>query len=276
MEHGFIPRRLWCFDHGPQDEEIIERKGMMSVDKKETLEKLKNSEAVYVLLSGGTNLPFVECDPDTYDDQVLVFYKEEEARAKMAALTEEKHPVRIIKVEKKNFLTFYMSLYPMGVNCIVTDDGTSKRMAVQLNELISRNSPQKLPKGQVWVENPALNLTAIYFMQELHRNRGQAMTEEMKELYEEMMAHLGRGKYIFAVGKDQGIPALKGKDGQLYQPLFTDIQEFGKFNRQNQLRAMVVDADKIPNLLPDGSAGIVINPLGVNVQFKMRKTSQNQ
>lgn len=249
----------------------------MSVDKKkQTLEKLRNSEAIYVLASAGTNLPYVECDRDTYDDQVLVFYKEEDARKKMADLREKKNPIQIIKVEKKSFLMFYTSLYPMGVNCIVTDDGTAKRAAVQLNELISRNDPGQLPKGQVWVENPALNLTAIYFMQEFHKNRGQAMTEEMKELYEEMMAHLGRGKYIFAVRKDQGIPALKGKDGQLYQPLFTDIQEFGKFNRQNQLRAMVVEADKIPNLLPAGSAGIVINPLGVNVQLKMANTPQKK
>lgn len=249
---------------------------MMAVDKrKQTLEKLRSSEAVYVLMSGGTKLPYVECDPDTYDDQILVFLSEADARNRTAALMAEKNPVQAVKVEKKNFLMFYTSLYPMGVNCIVVDDGTSERMAVQLNELIARNSPDQLPKGQVWVENPALNLTAIYFMQELHKNRGQGMTEEMKELYEEMMAHLGRGRFIFAVRKDKGIPALKGKDGELYQPLFTDIQEFGKFNRQNQFRAMVVEADKILNLIPAGSAGIVLNPMGVNVQFKMAKTSQN-
>lgn len=245
---------------------------MMGVDRKgQTIERLKNSDAVYVLLSGGTRLPYVECDPETYDDQVLVFYREEDARRRMAGLIEEKNPIQIIKVEKKSFLMFYISLYPMGVNCIVINDGLPDRIAVQLNELVSRNSPDKLPDGQVLVENPALNLTAIYFMQELHKNRGQAMTEEMKELYEEMLAHLSQGKYIFAVRKDKKIPALKGKDGQLYQPLFTDIQEYSKFDRQKQFHAMVVDADKILNLLPAGSAGIIINPLGVNVPLKMAK-----
>ena len=259
------------------DEEIIKRKGMMAVDrKKQTMERLLSSEAVYVLMSGGTKLPYVICDPDTYDDQILVFFKEEDARKRMAGLAAEKNPVQVIKVEKKSFLMFYTSLYPMGVNCIVANDGTLDRAAVQLNELIVRNNPDRLPEGQVWVENPALNLTAIYFMQELYKNRGQAMTEEMKELYEEMMAHLGRGRYIFAARKDEGVLALKGRDGQLYQPLFTDIQEFGKFNRQNQFRAVVVEADKVLNLIPAGSAGIVLNPMGVNVQFKMAKTSQNQ
>ena len=97
------------------DEEIIKRKGMMAVDrKKQTMERLRSSEAVYVLMSGGTKLPYVICDPDTYDDQILVFFKEEDARKRMAGLAAEKNPVQVIKVEKKSFLMFYTSLYPMG------------------------------------------------------------------------------------------------------------------------------------------------------------------
>lgn len=258
------------------DEEIIEGKKRMSEDRKKTaLEMLRVSEAVYVLLSGCTRLPYVECDPVTYDDQILLYYKEEDAKRRAKELLGEKALVQVIKVEKKSFLPFYISLYPMGVNCIVVNDRMPERIAVQLSELIPRSRPEQLPKGQVWVENPELHLTAIYFMQGLHKNQGQEMTEEMTELYEEMLAHFGRGKYIFAVRKDKGIPALKGKDGKLYQPLFTDSQEFQKFNGPNQLRAMVIEADKVRNLLPPESEGIVLNPMGVNVQFKIRKRPDN-
>lgn len=244
----------------------------MSVDMKKTaLEMLRLSKAVYVLLSGCTRLPFVECDPETYDDQILVFYREEDAKRRAKELLEEKTLIQVIKVEQKSFLPFYTSLYPMGVNCIVVNDGMTDRISIQLNELIRRNRPEQLPEGQVWVENPELHLTAIYFMQGLHKNQGQPMTEEMTELYEEMLAHFGRGKYIFGVREDKAIPALKGKDGKMYQPLFTDSHEFQKFNGQNGLRAMVVEADKLRNLLPAQSEGVVLNPLGVNVQFKIRK-----
>ena len=239
--------------------------------KKTALEMLRLSKAVYVLLSGCTRLPYVECDAETYDDQILLFYREDEANRRAEELLEEKILVQVVKVEQKSFLPFYTSLYPMGVNCIVVNDGMPDRIAVQLNELIRRNRPDQLPEGQIWVENPELHLTAIYFMQELHRNQGQAMTEEMKELYEEMLAHFGRGKYIFGVRRDKGIPALKGKDGKMYQPLFTDSQEFQKFNGSNGLHAMVVEADKLRNLLPAQSEGVVLNPLGVNVQFQIRK-----
>ena len=248
----------------------------MSVDmKKAVLEKLRVSEAVFVLLSGCTRLPYVECDPETYDDQILLYYTEEDAKRRAKELLEEKTLIHVVKVEKKSFLPFYTSLYPMGVNCIVVNDGMPDRTAVQLDELIRRNRPEQLPEGQVWVENPELHLTAIYFMQKLHKNQGQEMTEEMTELYEEMLAYFGRGKYIFAVGADKGIPALKGKDGKMYQPLFTDSQEFRKFSGPNRLRAMVVEADKVRNLLPAESEGIVLNPLGVNVQFKIRKRPDN-
>ncbi len=244
----------------------------MSMDMKKTaLEMLRLSKAVYVLLSGCTHLPYVECDAETYDDQILLFYREEEAKRRAKELLEEKILVQVVKVEQKSFLPFYTSLYPMGVNCIVVNDGMPDRIAVQLNELIRRNRPEQLPEGQIWVENPELHLTAIYFIQGLHRNQGQAMTEELTELHEEMLVHFGRGKYIFGVREDKGIPALKGKDGKMYQPLFTDSQEFQKFNGPNGLRAMVVEADKLRNLLPAQSEGVVLNPLGVNVQFKIRK-----
>ena len=258
------------------DEEIIEGKSRMSEDMKKTaLELMRVSEAVYVLLSGCTRLPYVECDAETYDDQVLLFYREEDAKRRAKELLAEKNLVQIIKVEKKSFLPFYTSLYPMGVNCIVVNDGMPERISVQLNELIRRSRPEELPEGQVWVENPELHLTAIYFMQALYKNQGKEMSEEMSELYEEMLAHFGRGKYIFAVRADKEIPALKGKDGKLYQPLFTDSQEFQKFNGPNQLRAMVIEADKIRNLLPAESEGVVLNPMGVNVQFKIRKRPDN-
>ena len=102
------------------DEEIIEGKNRMSEDMKKTaLEMMRVSEAVYVLLSGCTRLPYVECDSETYDDQILLFYREEDARRRAKELLEDKNLVQVVKVEKKSFLPFYTSLYPMGVNCIV-------------------------------------------------------------------------------------------------------------------------------------------------------------
>ena len=53
---------------------------MNKEEKKATLEKLRNAEAVYVIMSNCTRLPYVMCDPDTYDDEILLYYTEEEAK----------------------------------------------------------------------------------------------------------------------------------------------------------------------------------------------------
>lgn len=243
--------------------------------KKTTLERLRTTEEIFVLLSRTTNLPYVECDPETYDDQIFLFFSEEDARKGANRFLKEKVPLQIIKVEKKSFLMFYTSLYPMGVNCLVVNDEISGRIAIQLEELVRRVSPEQLPKGQILVENPQFHLTAIYFVQEVSKNPGQKMTEEMKSLYEEMLAHFGRGEFLFAVNKDQGVLMLKGEEGKAYQPLFTDPHEFQKFDREKKFRAMTVEAEKLTNLLPPECDGVVVNPMGVKVKLKLARRSSD-
>ena len=48
----------------------------MGVDKSDILKKMREAEAIYVLMSDCTRMPFVVCDPETYDDQVILTAKE--------------------------------------------------------------------------------------------------------------------------------------------------------------------------------------------------------
>ena len=43
----------------------------MGVDKSDVLKKMREAEAIYVLMSDCTRMPFVVCDPETYDDEVI-------------------------------------------------------------------------------------------------------------------------------------------------------------------------------------------------------------
>ena len=100
-------------------EEIIKGKSKLNMDKKKsTLEMLRISDEVYTLLSRMTNLPYVECDPETYDDQIFIFFDEGEAKKAASRLLNEKAPVQAVKVEKRSFLVFYTALYP-GLNTLV-------------------------------------------------------------------------------------------------------------------------------------------------------------
>lgn len=238
------------------------------------LEKLRNSEAVYVIMSGCTRMPYVVCDEETFDDEIFLFFNEEDAKKEMKRLLEEKNPVQVMKVEKQSFLVFYLTLFPMGVNCMVVSKGTDEQTSVQVDDLIRRPSEEEVPEGKARIENPQFHLTALYFMQGMRKQPSEEEKEGLKALYEEMMVHFREGSYIVAVKEGKEVPILKQKDGQVFQPVFTDYPEFQKFqnfNKTDKFRAAIVEASKIPEILTKEAAGVTVNPFGMNLQLQMQK-----
>ena len=162
----------------------------------------------------------------------------------------------------------------MGVNCILVCTGEEK-VQVQLNDLVIRTAEEDLPEDEPRIENPELHLTALYFVQELRRNP-EEMTEEMDALNEEMMAHFYEGKYLVAIQEDNQIPALRRTSGKVYQPIFTDLMEFVKFDKEQKYRALIMDAETVAKQLPDGMEGVAINPFGVNVLLDISKSTASE
>ncbi len=241
------------------------------VTKQETLSALRNPGELYVVMSGATRLPFVFCDGETYDDEVFLYYRAEDAQEKAKALQDQKYAAGVAKLEDEQLLAFYTSLYTMGVNCLAVNYGTDTQISLQLSELVVRKNPSELPEGKKPVENPELHLTAIYFMQEMRRQAQPQLTEELKELQEEMLAHYSKGTFVAAVREDGQVPVLKQKDGTVYQPIFTDMLELQKFIGGQKMKTAIIPAAKIPEVMVAEAKGVVINPLGVNVQLQVSK-----
>ena len=126
------------------------------------------------------------------------------------------------------------------------------------------------------VGNPQLHLTALYFMQEMRRQEKPELTEELKGLQEEILVNYGRGRFIVAVHKENGMPMLKQKNGDAYQPIFTDILEFRKFNKEDQFKTMAIEAKNVPKMLVNEAKGVVINPYGVNLQIPIVRPEEPQ
>ena len=147
-------------------------------------------------------MPFVVCDEETYDDEVFLYYRLEDAQEKAKKLAEERYQTAVAKIEEKQLLGFYTNLFTMGVNCLAVNEGTDMAIRIQLSELVARKKPENLPEGQKLVENPALHLTAPYIMQKMRRLAGAEPTEEVKALQEELLAHYNKGTYIIAVEED--------------------------------------------------------------------------
>ena len=238
-----------------------------SVTKQETLAALRNPGELYVIMSAVTKLPFVKCDDETFDDEIFLYYRVEDAKEKAKELLDQKYLTAVAKLEDRQLLGFYTGLYTMGVNCLAVNYGTDTQISIQLTELVVRKDPAGLPEGKKVVENPALHLTAIYFMQEMRRQEKPQPTDELKEL----LAHYSKGSYIIAVQPDNQIPVLKLKNGDVYQPVFTDILELQKFIKGKKMRTAVIAAEKIPDILVGEAKGVVLNPMGVNVQLNVAR-----
>lgn len=243
----------------------------------ETLRTLRNAKEIYVIMSGVTHLPFVMCDEETFDDEVLLYYQVEDAQKRAKELAGEKYLLAIAKLEAAQMLSFYTNLYTMGVNCLAVNQGMESAMSIQLSDLVIRKKPEEVEGGKKLVENPELHLTAIYLMQELRRHPGVAEAElpsEIKEYQEELLAHYQKGTFIVAIQEDGQVPILQQKDGTVYQPIFTDMFELRKFAKEKKMKTGAVPAAKIPEILIPDAKGVAINPFGVNVQLTVNRPAK--
>ena len=232
--------------------------------ERKVLSALKSAPHVYFLLSMCTRAPYVLCDPETFDDEILVFLDREEARAESERFSEQKIPV-----EGEHLLAFYTSLYTMGINALLTE-ASREREVIQLEEILQRRTPDSLPEGKVWIENPALYLTSLYYMQELRRQPNLENTPQLQRLQEEITVHLKRGSYILGVEKETSrVPLMKLGADTVYQPFFTDALEFQKFNKEDKLRPLVIPFDKIMKALAPQAKGMLLNPMSINMPLAL-------
>lgn len=246
------------------------------------LHRLQKAETMYTLFAQATNLPYICCDPDSCNDQIWLF--SEEAFAKKAAEAEEQNgrKLHIVKLENKQFLPFYLSLFVMGVNELLIDRGASS-LAILLEQLVKKPDFSQLPPEKQPVQNPELLLTSIYFAQNRTLPKEQQDMENLRELEEEMLVHLQRGKVLLPVHvpedseekvslQDMKFPLLKLPNGDACQPVCTDPAELQKFSAGNKnLRAITVDGAKLQNLVAKTAKAIVLNPASVRLIIPLEK-----
>ena len=240
--------------------------------KKELLIRLTKEEGeFFILMSACTRAPYVECDPETFDDEVMIYFDEQSAKAKTEELAQKKIPTTVLKLASKQMLLFFTTLYTMGVNALhLSFNGEETTMQIQ--EIVKKRDQKEAPDGSVWVENPQLHLTAVYFAQELRRPAEEDTKEHLKELQEEMLADFRKSSLIFAIQKDtNATPMIKLKDGEKYQPVFTDVLEFRKFCQDDSFRPVIVKAEQLPKVLDKDAEGVILNMLGVNLPLQITR-----
>lgn len=242
----------------------------MGISMEEAVKELQTRERFFVAFSQATKLPYVTCDEESYNDQAWIFATEEEIKEFGKKKLEEKILLMGMRYEKKDFPRFYGTLYAIGVNSVVWNDGENQ-IEVEIDKIAKQADFSSLEPAKRPLLNPTLQLSGIYFMQELRRPVEKEQRKNMRELEEEFLVNLRKAEYLAAMEVNEedpkkiNIPYLKNKDGKILQPVFTDVMEFEKFARGKKLRLVKVTFDKLPGLMIQQAENYVVNPMGFNL-----------
>lgn len=233
--------------------------------KKELIHKIQTREEIFALFSRATRQPFVICDAESFNDQVWIFENKEDLEMAAQPIAAEKNAIGGIKVENKSFLNFYTTLYTLGVNSIVYHE-KDRKTEFELEEIVKKPDFSVLPAEKRPLFNPQLQLSALYFMQEFRRDVEMSKKQSLPELEEEVAANVVKSKFLLAVEKKEEkeknvqIPYVKNGNGDIFQPVFTDVEEFRRFNREGKFQALQVNFENMEKVVIPIAKGIVINP----------------
>lgn len=242
----------------------------MGISKEEAIKELQTRDSVYVAYAQATKLPYVKCDEETYNDQAWLFSTEEGIKAFGKKMIEDKILLMGMKYEKKDYPRLYGTFYAIGVNTVVWVDG-EEQIEIDLPDIARQTDMSQIEPSKRPLLNPTLELSGIYFMQELRRPVEKDQHGNLRELEEELIVNLRKAEYLIPMNVDPedpkkiNIPYLKNKKDEILQPVFTDVMELEKFTRGKKMRIAKVPLAKLPELMIEKAIAYAVNPLGFNL-----------
>ncbi len=253
----------------------------MAADKRFMVKSIQKKEQLFAVYGATTNMPYLICDPDTGNDQVWLFDTEEQLQEFSKSYTEQKIALKGVKLLNKDFLKFFGLLYTIGVNELVFRENEENEL-IALKDLIQEPDYSSLPKEQQPVLNPQLQLTGLYFMQEVARQVPKEEKTTLSDLEEEFSVNLLKSRFIMPIELPEGpesdaekikarkfrLPIMKNnKTGEILQPVFTDTNELSRFGKGKAYRALVINYDGLIKFLANEAKGYVLNPMGYHIML---------
>ena len=242
----------------------------MGISKEEAVKALQTRDKLYVAYAQATKLPYVTCDEETFNDQAWIFATEEEIKEFGKKCLEDKILLMGMRYEKKDFPRLYGTFYAIGVNSVVWTEGEEK-IEIELSDIAKQADMSKVEESKRPLFNPSLQLSGIYFMQELRRPVKKEERKNMREMEEEVLANIVKSSFLVAMATDENdpkkvnIPYLKNKEGKILQPVFSDVLEYEKFARGKKLRIAKIPFVKLADIMIQQAEALVINPMGFNL-----------
>lgn len=239
--------------------------------EQEFIKKLPTIDNYYVIFCDFTKMPYAECDEETFDDKAFVFLKENMAKRFVEEYKEDNMILSVKTVPRSDILGFLTSLLVAGIN-MVSFRGNEQH-DIQLENIVKRQLKEDVPKP---VENPSLQLSMIYFMQAVRTAETEEERMIARQFEEEMMVNIARGHFLVPSkeleqtdeegNKKVAFLQVKNANGEVFIPLFTDVNEYFKFNSQDgTTKFLVLDFKRIYDTKVPEIGGFVINPGSLSV-----------
>ncbi len=242
--------------------------------KQDFIKGIPTIQKISVVFSQVTRMPMVFCHEETMDDYVYIYLEETMAQEKVQALNRDKCPAFPVTCKEKEVLQFFGELRLTGVNAVCMTDTSGEELFIQLNEFLRFPDINSIPEEKRPVENTTLQLSMLYFMQEMRKPAAREEKENLEALEEETSANLAKSILLIPVkaaeeGEQKGkfaVMQLKNEKSETFFPVFTDGAELRKFSKNQPCQVMHGSFRMIADMMEKSSAiGLVVNPSTVNL-----------
>ncbi len=251
----------------------------MSIDNQFLIKKVMQKEQFIACICPLTRMPFLYCDPVSYADQAWIFADEDGLKEFVARFAAKKLPLSGGIIKKTQFNGFFGSLLHIGVTEVVfTENGAS--VPIPLEQFVRHKDMADVPEALRPLENPQLQLTGIYLMQEVHSKVPIEEKEDLADLNEEFMVNLARSRYMMPVKLQEGSGSaveklqkrqfafmnITMKNGDTFRPIFSDSMEFQRFRQNNkEIQALTLPFAGLKSSLQETMKGYLLNPSGCQI-----------
>ena len=257
-------------------------------ERQEVIEAFRKLKEFYAVFSEDIpGIPYLINNRESYHDEVRLFASEEDAKRWCADNAETCGRIAARKVEGQGITTFAATLHNIGADAVVWNDGETET-ELELEEAFFLPDFSKLPEEKRPLLNPSLQISAIYFLQELRREKEPKLSKTLPALHEEMIVNLARADYYLAgqlaehEGKQVPVPMImrfkdknSGEETNVL-PVCSDQLEFEKFLlvsgqlNSKDLRRFRLPFAAIAPLISEKVPKIIVNPAGINLNIDAR------
>ena len=253
----------------------------MTVDNQFVLKKLQGLENAVVVFSTTTKHPFIVCDEETFDDEMLVFASVEEMQKVVKQYTEKKYLLHGVTIPQDKLPRFLSECFSLGVNQLVYYEN-GNRFSVSLDKIVIRPDYSKLEPQKRPLLNAELQLSVLYFIQELSRRipDEERDQEQLKEMEEELAANMAKAQFLVPIKikeplkpgekREPGnfsLTMVNTKEGEQFLPIFSDVREYSIFNKENKYQGILMTIDNLRQLIKDPCKGLMLNPTSIALRL---------